>query len=62
MQHSIIMDVAFKICKIHAFFVSGEPNSAVVAVVGIGHMKGIVKNWECAQDADIQELCRSVSA
>ena len=31
--------------------------SVVVGVVGIGHVKGIVENWD-NETADIEEICR----
>jgi len=34
-----------------------EPDSRVVAVVGIGHMRGIRDNWENAENVDLKQLC-----
>lgn len=44
----------------HVFSLSGfhfEP-TVIVCVVGIGHVQGIVDNWE--KDIDIQEIMRYV--
>ncbi|OQR68797.1 hypothetical protein BIW11_12670 [Tropilaelaps mercedesae] len=45
------------LCRsLHNIAMTSPAPTSIVAVVGIGHQRGIEKNWPCAEEIDLQEL------